>query len=972
VVAFALLAAPPVLALSPEKSIGQLMVSVWQAKDGLPGGAIRSLSQAPDGAMWIAAFGGLARYDGERLVTMRGDPATRPVIADVSSMFAARDGSVWLEANGHQPIRIRGDNVAMLGTESGLPKGFEVSAWDEDDQGNVWMIGMGQIFRAAGERFVAHPVRGLDQQDVTELYVGNPRSIFIGTQHGLLRLVDGELVRVAAIPPTAAVSVLHADRLGILWVAAGGRLFGLADGRPVVAGEGEGMPLTHVAQMDDDEDGNLWIATDAGLVRRHNGRFDRFTVEDGLSDNDIADVVVDREGSLWVGTRNGGVAQFTDRTLDTLPPIALLDGVQVNSICEDADGALWFATRGRGAVRWKNARATAFTTSEGLPSNRVSVVLPTALGGVWLGTERGLRRLDAVVSNPGLSDDPVTALFQDREGALWIGGEGELARFDGAGLLRFSADEGIPAGEVHAIAEDASGLLWVSVGDALMRRDTDRFSSVGLPGGARFGRVEGLLADKQGALWISSIRAGLWRLLQGRFSFFDVEAAVDADTLYQLIEDDAGDLWVGTNRSVARISRASLEAVAAQRGRGLEVVSFENTDRRRGVVAAERRQPGLWKARDGRLWFATQQGPLSVDPRRVRANVVPPTVGVTSLHVDGRERSMASPVRLSAGSERIELGFAGVALRREAGGIRYRYKLEGYDREWVDAKTRRAAEYSGLLPGSYRFRIQAANGDGVWNEDGATFAFSLEPPLWRTPQFYVVCLLGLAAVGGLAHRARLARLRREFALILTERNRVARELHDTVLQDLSAMAVKLGAVRTRADGAPAALTNALSQLQEMVADCLNQTRGVVWEMRERARGGGDLGTSLARLVRRLCEGSGVAAGVEVRGPPVRLGQAVEDELFLITQEGVTNALKHARPRRLSVQLQYAPAHVVLVVSDDGNGFASEGLTAEAEGHFGLLGLRERAARLGAELQVRSSEGEGTTVEVVFPSRGRKS
>jgi signal transduction histidine kinase/ligand-binding sensor domain-containing protein len=964
-------------ALDADKPLGRCSLQGWHIKDGLPSESVRALAQTADGRLWAATVGGLARFDGRRWTNVEVPSALRAAAAEINHVRAQPSGAVWLGSGHRGPLLYDEGVVRGFTPDDGLATTIsEVRAFAANG-GEVWMATADQVFRVAEGRFVAHALGGLAGTQITALTIDDRGSVWVGTSRGAFTLVGSELAPAPQLPAGAPVTAIYEDRRKVLWVAAGDSLFALDGAHATTFSRADGLPPAPIAALADDAEGNLWIATPRGLGRLQQRRFTLFTSKDGLPDDEVTAVLVDREGTLWVGTRNSGLVQLTDRTLDThqVPPV--LEGATVESVAQADDGALWVGTREGGAIRLGAGAVTVYSSRDGL-TGEVFCVLPAQAGddgggapadahggSVWLGTSHGLLRFRAGrIEAAGLWRDRfVVGLYRDRQGALWIGGNGELGRLVGGRLTVFGAAQGLPDGQVRAVAEDPDGALWVSAVRGLVRFDerAGRFGKPGFAVAARFGGVRSMLAGRDGSFWLATIGMGLGRLAHGQLQLFGAGAGLE-DMLYQVLEDDAGDLWIGAHNKILRVSPASLQAVAEGRRDSAAVMSFDTTDRRTGVSATKVRQPAAWKARDGRLWFATEQGMVTIDPRHVRPNTIPVRVEIEGATVDGRTVTGGADAHFPAGAGQAEIRYGAVTLL-EPNRVRYRYRLEGHDRTWIEAGARRVASYGGLAAGAYRLHLQAANNDGLWSEHGPSLRFTIAAPFYRSLWFFGLCGVGMLGLVALGHRARLSRLRAEYAVLFGERSRMARELHDTLLQGMSAVTVQLNAIRLELVDAPEETKQELSLMQETVTKCLEDTRQTVWQLRDRGRQGGDLGPALGRMARRLADAAGgCAVDVAVTGPPFALPHAVEDELFRIGQEAVTNALKHASPSRLSLEVRYEGDVLVLRVADDGVGFDAAASADAAAGHFGLLGLRERATRARATLNIRSRPGGGTVVE----------
>jgi signal transduction histidine kinase/ligand-binding sensor domain-containing protein len=958
------------VALDPGKTLSQCTVDIWQVRDGLPGTTVRGITQTADGYLWINVAGGVARYDGARVTRLEAPRSIELQMFDVQDMFLGEDGALWFAPAYSDPLCLRRESLTRcLSTSLGLAVADRLTSVAAHGD---------QIWAASRNRLVsyAHGVRGFDAS-YSQLPFGRVNIIrydragrlWIGTVNGLYREKSGAFEPVVGPggPVSGSVSSIFETPAGRVWAVSTNWLARIDGERVAVIGHRDGLPAARPSQVIEDRDGNIWLGTEAGLVRYRDGRFVTFDQKDGLPDDKVTALFEDREGSLWVGTRAGGLAQFTERTLVTRAGPPLVDKIP-ETVAEDEDGALWVGTRWSGVIRWKDGEGQRYTTAEELPNNHVTTVYP-GHGEVWIGTSTGLARWrQGHLDQPVPVTSNVSSLYRDHAGTLWIGREnGSLARWQDGKLDAIPPPDKGRWGQIRGIQEDDQAHLLVLAVGGMARVDNNRLIRVSPDNGPSTVWGRAMHRDPQGTVWVGTIGSGLLRLEQGRFHSFGAQEGIVPDQLYQVLVDDEGFVWAGTNRGIIRVSKQSLIDVERGRRQRADLVTFERSDNRRDVNAARVHQPGAWKCRDGRLLFVTDEGLVTIDPRRLRANPVPPSVLVQEAIVDGHRARRGERNRFPPGPGNLELHFAAITLLEPEKAV-HRYLLEGFDSRWVDAGTRRVAYYTNIPAGHYRFRVQASNADGLWNESGDAIEFYLTPHFYRTGWFYGLVGLGVMSLGLWFHRSRLARVRAEALATAAERARVARELHDSLLQEMSGVAMMINAVRTTLPTAAAGAAEKLTKIESTVTASLAETRRYVWDLRdppEKSENASDLEQGLARLVAKT-GGQGVECTVRREGEAVPLPGAVAEELLRMAQEALANAVKHARARYIRVRLCYDKAAVRLVVSDDGRGFDPDAVVAAQAGHFGLVGLRERAKRLGATLNLDSRPGRGTTVEVTVP------
>jgi signal transduction histidine kinase/ligand-binding sensor domain-containing protein len=945
-VAAAILFAPCVAnALDPRKGLEQCTVKVWRSSDGLPADWIKSIAQTSDGYLWVSTVAGLTRFNGASFTTSEVAGGVR----NIGALMALRDGTLWVAPQFLTLVQVppNGPNASV---PLARPPGSRVRALHMDAGGDPWMMTEKTLFKFVQGKFVKRSTQGL-VGDTQSLALDPAGRIFVGTKAGLF-VSTGELFapylangKVVADP----VTVVRRDRAGRIWAATNRGLLRIGGGDDVVFP----MDTPPVTEMLEDRDGNLWLGTPAGLMRFRDGRFTTFTKAHGLPDEWVTALFEDREGSLWVGTRLGGVVQFTDRTLAAVPVDLGPSRPIILSLCDDDEGALWMGLLDKGLARWKDGQTRIYTTRDGLTHDRVNAVHPARGGGVWVGSDGGVDLFrDGVFTRQPHYSGVTRTLMVDHWNRLWIGGRDSLSVSEGTGRRYFGAEDGYTGHDVKLLYEDATGNVWVNAIKGLFLYADGRMTKVG-PGGDR---IRALHQDDSGALWSAGFE--LSRSLGKREDRFPNGPR----NVSHMFGDGPDHFWFGSPNGVFRLSKRSLEAGPTRAGP--EVLSFDTSDRREGIVV---RGPSdaAWQGRDGRLFFATEHGVVTVEPARVRTNRVVPSVVIENVIADGVPMSPAAAAKLPPGHGMLEFHYATLSFVQPH-KVRQRYRLEGFDEGWIDAGSRRTAFYTNVLPGKYRFRVQASNNDGIWNEAGATFDLVLAPHIYQTFWFYGACTLAAIGLAFALYRIRLRQLRAPYLAVFAERNRVARELHDTLLQALTAVSMQLDAAREQLPADADAVRKRIDRSRDLISESLDKARRVVWKLRGQATDGGDLGAALSRFAHRLSDGTPVTCDVRIEGEPTHLAPDVKDELFHIGQEAITNAIKHAKESRIEIRLEYGPEQVTLIVRDEGQGFDPERAPGPSEGHFGLLGLRERAERIGAKLAVRSRPGGGTEIEMAVP------
>ncbi len=943
------------------------------------------LAEDPTGHLWIGTQEGLLRWDGHHFRRWMLGPDLN--LAAVSVLAATRDGAIWAGSGQHlQRLTVDENRPA---TEH--PTGVAAFSLCPDENNGVWIGGDGDRLQR-----LSSPTSPLEKFAL-------PAELSDSTIIGLRTLVDRSL--------------------GVLLLARGGtnRFATFDKGRwqltVSLSADNRDLPGFFVP----DRTGALWLSSGlSGLVRWRDHQFDRLGTPWTAAEDFALCGLEDREGNVWIGTESSGIFCLTPKSLTAITQREGLAQDKVRSLWPAASGGVWAATEGGLSRVGPDLRViTNWLTTGTQPLEKLKAVTELADGTVCFGADHdqftlrdGQFTRHHYARPPGViaHDDNDTAynkvrcFLPARDGSLWVAMPRVLHRLRGDEDRWFTTTNGLGADDVRALIETRDGTIWAGTAGGGLSRftgDPERpFVTLTRRDGLSRDTVWSLLEDTDGVLWAGT-DGGLNRLDHGRIATFDRRQGLPEDVVNCLLEDDLGHLWVGHDHGLYRVSRSELAAVAAGQASRVRCVPFGVAD---GMMVAECNgqtvTPAACKTADGRLWFATPKGIVVVDPKTFRANDVPPPVVIESVVADETvifgdgvqpSRSKTEPahseLRLPPGHARfLEFRYtANTFIASET--AHFRHRLEGYEDTWHDVGTRRLAQYIGLPPGSYRFRVLAANQHDVWNETGATFAFSLAPFLWQTWWFWAA--IGLAGTGTVAgsvtwrirevrrwHQIEAGRVAAEELLkreqdLTRERQRIARNLHD----DIGASLVQLRCLAENLDRSDAVKTDAhesARRLTESIREANRVLRETLWTVHPADE-------TLAGLADRLCRQATEflhTAGVRVRFDlpdefsACPLGPEHRREVTLACKEVLANVLKHARATEVRLRVEAMPGGFRVRVTDNGNGFnPTATMSGDSDGGRGLQNLRTRLAALGGQVEIRSAVGQGTQVTLDVPVAG---
>ncbi len=929
-------------ALDQNRALTQSMHRVWQSEQGIPLASIRAIRQAADGYLWLGTESGLFRFDGVRFVAAADlNPRLAPDAA-VTALAEDESGNLWISAR-NGLFRMRNGAVELAGNAAGC--------LIADPRHGVWACTADGLVAGSARLGMAE---GLPRDAAQTGCVTSDGRIWVGGPGSRIYVWDGQRFTprpLRGLPAQATVQTMLAARDGTVWIGTSDGLIQLSDKIERRLTTADGLPANSVRSLTEGRDGTLWIGTTAGFSRLRKNDIESYTTKAGLSQSTINAIFEDSQGSLWVGTKRG-LNQFFDR--HTIP-ITTSEGLPSNDtgpIFQDARGTLWVGTIGAGLARYEGRLLSVMTTANGLASNTIR-----ALAGreneLWVGTDRGLNRLrDGVVAETwteasGLPSKTVSSLYAAPDGSTWVGTSRGLAVLRDGKMTRVAPDA------VVSLAGDGHGRVYA----ALSERGVAAFDSVSGRelAGERLAVHHAVALYSDGArLWVGTLGGGLVISERGRLTAVLPKDGLFDDEIFGMAPDGGGLLWMACSKGIFSVRVADLLEFAAGRSHQVKSNPYSPLDGLQTVECKSGVQPAVWHMRDGHVSFSTIRGLLLMDPVQTFRPAVPPRAVIEQIVVNGRVLGPDALQDLHPGNKNVDFIYTGLDFR-SPGRITFEYMLEGFTRGWVAARTRREASFTNLTPGRYRFRLKACTTAGGCSETAG-------PELVIPARYYQRVWFPFAAGGlllgtvWLAYLARIRSLKKHFDAILGERLRIARELHDTLLQGFSGVTMEMQALAARLPGESKAV------LDDIIADAaksLREVRLLVSNLRNEQHARAGLSSALAQAVAQASGGARVK--LELEDAPA-LPAEVEYNLARIAQEAATNAVKHSGADHIRVRLRSGRGRVSLSVADDGCGFTPEGAF---DGHFGLLGMKERAAEIGADLDVSSRPGKGTTVSVAL-------
>ncbi len=964
---------PSARALDPNRAMIQYTHDRWGPEQGFPGGGVYSIAETSDGYLWIGAEQGLVRFDGLNFHLMKRAEASAIPPGPVLGLIADAEGNLWIRTQGLGLLRYRDGVFEDVMAGHGWAD-TRVTAMCRSKNGQVLFVSpvVGVFTYNAGKLTTLASTADLPHFLVISMADTASGGLWMGTRDmGLFSLSGGKISPVAPASPDRKINCLLALENRELWIGTDTGIVRWNGAELVNAVPPGASERFQTLAMTRDHESNIWVGTAGGLLRFNSSGVSSLEQPAERLGGAVTALFEDRENNLWFGGAQG-LERFRDSAFLTYPAPAGRQSDNNGPLFVDHENRTWFAPSD-GGLFWLKGTRTGRVAMDGLDRD----VVYSISGGsaeLWIARQRGgLTHLDlrggsftaqTYTQSAGLAQNSLYAVHRNRDGTVWAGSlSNGVSSFKDGIFATYTTSNGLASNSVSSIAEGPEGTMWFATPNGLSEFSKSGWRTYTGREGLPPGNVNCLLMDANGVLWIGTSE-GLAFLSAGQVTALREAPEVLREQVYGIAEDKRGSLWIATSSHVLRVNRGKLLSGAVSDSDLREYGIADGLHSLEGV----KRQGSVVSDAMGRIWFSLNRGISVVDPARLTSGSAPALVHVLTITADGRAIPQRATVRIPPATHRVALSYVGLSLSIPE-RVRYRYRMDGVDRNWSEPTATREAIYNNLSPGPYRFRVVASNSDGLWNSTEGTVLLNVAPAFWQTWWFRTACVLACVFVVLASYRYRLhqltAQLNVRFEERLAERTRIAQELHDTLLQGFLSASMQL---HVAADQVPAdsPAKPMLGRVLELMRQVIDEGRNALRGLRAPDRRSGDLAEELSRIPQELALRGEADFRIIVEGRPRTMHPMLRDEVYRIGREALVNAFRHSRARSIEVELEYGASQLRLLIRDNGCGIDPQVLRAGREGHWGLPGMRERAERVGGRLSVWSSPTAGTEVALSVP------
>jgi ligand-binding sensor domain-containing protein/signal transduction histidine kinase len=992
----------PAHAIDPNRAISQYIHERWEIERGFPGGSVSAIAQTTDGYLWMGTEKGLIRFDGLSFqLFQQAIPSSLP-IGPVHALVADADGSLWILLQSTRILRYRdgkfepGREEAEFGITSLMKRRDDAVLFSSLALGTLrYRAGKYETLSSPSEPANPTTDRTGETSDVLSSRLSWATSVathrlaapyspvlsmaettdakvWLGTQdRGLFYLDQGRIFSIGKGLPKRKTNCLLALPNGDLWIGTDNGVVRWNGAQLTRLGLPPAIKHVQVLAMRRDRDSNVWLGTSAGLLRVNSNGVSLEEPNQRPS-RPVTALFEDREGNLWMGS-SSGIERLRDSAFVTYS-VTGRQSENTGPIYVDQEGRAWFGPF-EGGLYWLKEGKRGSVTNDRLGQDVIYSIAGNK-NELWIGRRRGgLTRLlesdgkitaKTYTQADGLAQNSVYAVHESRDGTVWSGTlSGGVSELRNGHFTSYTTTNGLASNTVSSIAQGADGTMWFGTPDGLSAMSKGAWRTYTVRDGLSSDDINCLLPDSSGVLWIGTAD-GIAFFSAGRIHVPQGTPESLHEPIFGIAEDRNGWLWIATAGRVLQVKRTTLTGDVVG---DMDVREYGLADGLHGTEGLKRYQSVVEDAR-GRVWFSTNRGVSVVNPERATVNPAPALVHMEAVLADGNPLDLRSPVRISAREQKTTFRFAGLSLVNPE-RVRYRYRLDGLDKGWSEPVTIPEASYANLGAGSYKFRVTACNGAGLWNASEAAVEFGVEPAFWQTWWFRFALVFGVGLATLALYRLRMHQLTRllnvRFEERLAERTRIAQDLHDTLLQGVLSASMQLHVAddQLSADSPAKPIIN---RVLEVMGQVVEEGRNTVRGLRTSVGSAHDLEHAFSKVPQELSMKQEIGFRVIVEGPALPLQPAIRNDIYSIGREALVNAFRHSQASNIEVELEYGAHQLRVLVRDNGCGIDPEVLHSGRDGHWGLSGMRERAERIGGKLKVSSSGASGTEVDLRVPNR----
>jgi ligand-binding sensor domain-containing protein/signal transduction histidine kinase len=938
----------------------------WQIEDGLPEQTVQAFAQTSDHYLWIGTTGGLLRFDGAHFVLYDRENTPALPDTDVFSLMVARDNSLWIGTEGGGLVRYQDGVFHSFSAAQGLTNGF-VRAVLQDGRGNIWIGTDNGLFRLEGTTIArVDNTQAVPEIAVHALALDRRGRVWAGGSR-LLCLDNGTAVdyRLQGQGSQNRVKSITQTRDGTMWVGAIGGLYKMDSGadsfHPVANVTGT------VRFLHQTSDGTLWIGTIGhGIYKYRDHRLTQMTAPESLPSNTTLNLFEDVEKNIWIGTQEG-MLRLSKTPVET---VALPDSgdYDAETVYEDHNGDLWVAAAN--LFRFHDGKVRRVHIP-GISGVRVRNVFRDRNGAMWIGTEgRGAFRqtgtkLVHYMTKNGLVNNFVRAFLQSRDGSVWIATDEGVSRWTPAGFTNFRMSDGLSYFSTRCLLEDSKDDIWIGTDHGVSHLHNGKFVNDALTAALADEKIWAIREDSDGGLWFGTRNGGLYRWRFGKLVHFTTAQGLASNSIFEMLKDQKGNFWMSGPNGISVISRHELDLVAQDPQHPLPLRLYGISDGLETTQLYGAEKPGGVLTRNGEAWFASNKGPVRIALARDHHEKLVPVV-IDEVLADGLKMPNQGVLSLAPDNAKLEFHY-GVVMLRSQEKIRFRYILEGFDKGWTDASSRTVAYYTNIPAGHYRFRVAAFEMEDPATLSETSVQIIQRPHFYQSYWFLGFCLLLLAGLVLAVHQIRVRQLNARFQAVLSERSRLAREMHDTLIQGCAGISALLEAHYSLDETQARTKDDLLDCVRSQLRLTIDEAREAVWDLRSGNGSTGNIDPLLRNMTERMGREFGIPVTYECSGVPFELDPAVAHELIMVIREALHNAVRHGHPTCIQLRISFETDQLTAKIADDGCGFDPGGSTV-SEGHYGLTGMRERVARIGGVFGVKSCPGAGTQLSLEIPRR----